>query len=218
MTIFPRISILLRSDGHQGMEWILCGVVESSCLQTHNIVPHISWHDLPYHKTMKKYSDFPSMVLFRCSREILDSNMVLQVSTRSLLILWAEVRPPGPLLEESRWLDQLTHQQSQDFSSSRQNPHHQWPPEGWRLWICRSAQRNRSGPICQQIHPHILDGRPHDRTKCPIHGGNKIRRSFQEPQTNPTPSPRKNQTSYLAPLILQLPPSSTAKVQQKPSL
>ena len=53
--------------------------------------------------------------------------MVLQLSTRYLLVLWAEVRPPGPLLEESRWLDQLTHQQSQDFSSSRQNPHHQWP-------------------------------------------------------------------------------------------
>ena len=30
------------------MELTLCRVVESSCLPTHNIVPHISWHDLPY--------------------------------------------------------------------------------------------------------------------------------------------------------------------------
>ena len=29
------------------MELILCRVVESFCLPTRNIVPHISWHDLP---------------------------------------------------------------------------------------------------------------------------------------------------------------------------
>ena len=39
------------------MEQILCRVVESSCLPTHNIAPHISLHDPPYHKTMKKYED-----------------------------------------------------------------------------------------------------------------------------------------------------------------
>ena len=43
----------------------LCRVVESSCLPTHNIVPQISWHDLPCHRTTKRYSDFPSMVIFR---------------------------------------------------------------------------------------------------------------------------------------------------------
>ena len=31
-----------------------CRVVESSCSIAHNIAPHISSHDLPYHKTMKK--------------------------------------------------------------------------------------------------------------------------------------------------------------------
>ena len=45
------------------MEWILCRVVESSCLPTHNIVPHISSHDLPYRRTMKKYEDFEGMVI-----------------------------------------------------------------------------------------------------------------------------------------------------------
>ena len=47
------------------MEFILCGVEESFCSPTHNIVPHISWHDLPCHKTMKRYSDFPNMVIFQ---------------------------------------------------------------------------------------------------------------------------------------------------------
>ena len=45
------------------MEWILCRVVESSSLPTHNIVPHISLHDQPCHKTMKKYEDFEGMVI-----------------------------------------------------------------------------------------------------------------------------------------------------------
>ena len=45
------------------MELILCKIVESSCLPTHNIVQHISWHDLPYRKTMKKYEDFEGMVI-----------------------------------------------------------------------------------------------------------------------------------------------------------
>ena len=47
VTILLHISILLLwNDGHQCMELILCRVVESSCLPTHNIVPHISWHAL----------------------------------------------------------------------------------------------------------------------------------------------------------------------------
>ena len=45
------------------MEYILCRVVESSCLPTHYAVPHISLHDLPKHKTMKKYKDFEVMVI-----------------------------------------------------------------------------------------------------------------------------------------------------------
>ena len=65
LTILPRISILLLwNDGHQWMELILCRVVESSCLPTHNIVPHISWHDPPCHKTMMKYEDFEGMAVF----------------------------------------------------------------------------------------------------------------------------------------------------------
>ena len=47
------------------MEWILCRVVESSCLTAHNIVPHISWHDPPYHKTMKKYENSQSTEVFQ---------------------------------------------------------------------------------------------------------------------------------------------------------
>ena len=66
LTILPRISILLLcNDGRQYMELILCGVVESFCSPTHNIVPHISWHDLPCHVTTKKYADFLTMVIFR---------------------------------------------------------------------------------------------------------------------------------------------------------
>ena len=49
------------------MEWILCRVVESSCLLTHNIAPHISLHDLPYHKTMKKYEDSEEYGKLFCS-------------------------------------------------------------------------------------------------------------------------------------------------------
>ena len=65
LTILPQISILLLwSVGHRCRELILCRVVESSFLSTHNIVPHISWHDLPCHRTTKTYSDFPSMVIF----------------------------------------------------------------------------------------------------------------------------------------------------------
>ena len=47
------------------MELALCRVVESFCSPTHNIVPHISWHDLPCHRTTKQYADFPSMVIFQ---------------------------------------------------------------------------------------------------------------------------------------------------------
>ena len=76
------------------MEWILCRVVQSSCLLTHNIVPHISWHDLPYHRTTKKYEEFEGMVVSLLPpAEIRDSNMALSLSTMSLLIsrcLWLQ--------------------------------------------------------------------------------------------------------------------------------
>ena len=32
---------------------------------THNIAPHISSHDLPYHKTIKKYENSQSMEVFQ---------------------------------------------------------------------------------------------------------------------------------------------------------
>ena len=68
VTMLLQISILpLWSDGHRCMEYILCRVAESSCLPTHNIAPHTSLHDQPCHKTMKKYEDFPSMVIFAFS-------------------------------------------------------------------------------------------------------------------------------------------------------
>ena len=66
LTILPLISILLLwNDGHQCMALILCRVVESSYLPTHNIFPHISWYDLPCHRTTKRNEDFPSMVIFQ---------------------------------------------------------------------------------------------------------------------------------------------------------
>ena len=46
------------------MGLILCKVVVSSCLPTHNIFPHISLNDQPCHKTMKKYEDFEGMEVF----------------------------------------------------------------------------------------------------------------------------------------------------------
>ena len=46
------------------MGQILCRVVESSCLPTHNIAPHISSHDPPCHKTTKKYEDSQNMEAF----------------------------------------------------------------------------------------------------------------------------------------------------------
>ena len=47
------------------MELILCRVVESSCLPTDKIVPHISWHYLPCHRTTNRYTNFLSTVLFQ---------------------------------------------------------------------------------------------------------------------------------------------------------
>ena len=68
LTILLQISILpLQSGGHRCMEQILCRVVESSCSPTHNIVPHISLHDLPCHKTTKKYENSRSMEVFQFS-------------------------------------------------------------------------------------------------------------------------------------------------------
>ena len=60
------------------MELILCRVVESFCLLTNNVAPHISGHDLPYHKTMKKYEDFDGNGSFSVlPAEFRDSNMAL---------------------------------------------------------------------------------------------------------------------------------------------
>ena len=103
LTILPRISLLLLwSDGRLGMELILCRVVESFCLPTHSIVPHVSWHDLPCYRTTKRYSYFPGMVIFRLLLRkfwiqtwLFNSNMVLWLSTISLLIshcLWVHPR------------------------------------------------------------------------------------------------------------------------------
>ena len=43
----------------------------SSCLPTHNVVPHISLHDKPCHKTMMKYEDFEGTegFLSRCNSQ-----------------------------------------------------------------------------------------------------------------------------------------------------
>ena len=44
-------------------------VVASFFLPTHNIAPHTSLYDPPYHKTMKKYEDFEGMVVFLFSSQ-----------------------------------------------------------------------------------------------------------------------------------------------------
>ena len=46
------------------MEQILCRVVESSCLLIHNIAPHNSLQDPPYHKTMERYEDSQRLEAF----------------------------------------------------------------------------------------------------------------------------------------------------------
>ena len=63
VTILQQISFFVWSGGHRCREEILCKVVGSSWLLTHNIAPHISLHDQPYHKTMKKYEDLEGMVI-----------------------------------------------------------------------------------------------------------------------------------------------------------
>ena len=60
------------------MELILCRVVESIGLPNYNIVPHISWHDPPCHRThegMHRFSEHGSFSVL--TAEIRDSNMVL---------------------------------------------------------------------------------------------------------------------------------------------
>ena len=52
------------NGGRQCMELILCRVVESSCLPSHNIVPHIL--GMAFHIVgPRKYRDFPSTVIFQ---------------------------------------------------------------------------------------------------------------------------------------------------------
>ena len=66
LTILQQILfLLLWNGGHRCMELTLCRAVESSCLQTHNIAPFISLHDLPCLRSTKRYWDFPNMVIFR---------------------------------------------------------------------------------------------------------------------------------------------------------
>ena len=90
VTIFQQISFLpFRSGGHRYMKKTLCGVVESSCLPTHNIDPHTSLNDPPCHvTTTKKHENFEGMVISlppSPPAEIRDSNMVLQLSTIPVL-------------------------------------------------------------------------------------------------------------------------------------
>ena len=77
----PRISILLLwSDGHQRTEWILCRVVESFCLPTRKIVPHISWHDLPYHKDHEEILRFSEHGNFSVTPAVLGQQIFLKIT------------------------------------------------------------------------------------------------------------------------------------------
>ena len=95
---------LLWIDGHPCMALRLCFIVESFYSQVRNILPHISLHDLPCRKTMKKVSasGFPEALLgsfFLAPAEILDSNISLQFVTMSLLIvhiLWVQPKYVWP--------------------------------------------------------------------------------------------------------------------------
>ena len=46
--------LLLWIGGRQYVKLRLCTIVELICLQVRNICPHISLHDLPYHRTKMK--------------------------------------------------------------------------------------------------------------------------------------------------------------------
>ena len=107
LAILPRIScLLLWNGGHQCTELILCRVVESPYLPTHNIVPHISWHDLPCHKTMKKYEDLPSMVIFQLLRRNAWNRTWFW--TTSLLISHCPLRTSQVyMIKERCWFSQI---------------------------------------------------------------------------------------------------------------
>ena len=47
------------------MVLILCRIVQSFCSPTHKIVPHISWHELPCHRTTKKKRRFSEHAIFQ---------------------------------------------------------------------------------------------------------------------------------------------------------
>ena len=66
---------------------VLCRVVESFCSPTHNIVPRISWNPPSMswdHEEIRKFSEHDYFSV--APAEILDSNMVLLLSTISLLV------------------------------------------------------------------------------------------------------------------------------------
>ena len=84
------------------MELILCRVVESSCLLTHDIVPHISWPDLPYHRTTKKYENSVSMEVFQFSpRTSVIVNNIFAHFTLSLST------PQTYMIKERCWFSQI---------------------------------------------------------------------------------------------------------------
>ena len=89
------------------MEWILCRIVESSYWPTHNIAPHISLHELPYLKTMKKYEDFEGMVVF-FTAEIRDSNMVsVIVHNIFAYFTWSLSAAQVYMIKERCWFSQI---------------------------------------------------------------------------------------------------------------
>ena len=80
----------------------------SSCLPTHNIVPHISWHGLPHRRTTKKYADFPSMVIFSCScRNSGFKHGSVIVKNKFAYFTLSLSTPQGDMVKERCWFSQI---------------------------------------------------------------------------------------------------------------
>ena len=87
---------------------ILCRVVESSCLPTHNIVPHISWHAPPCHRTMKRYTDFPSTVIFQLLLRKFWTQTWFCICQQYLCLFHTVVEyTPSFMIKERYWFSQI---------------------------------------------------------------------------------------------------------------
>ena len=84
------------------------GVVESSCLPSHIIVPHISWHDLLYRRTTKKNTYFPSTEVFQfTSRKFAIRTWFCNCPQYLCLFHIVFEYTPGIMIQERCWFSQI---------------------------------------------------------------------------------------------------------------